>query len=57
MGEGTTVNGKGRGEDELDGFARDGPGLSGALEHHSDGVNVDLYPAISPILPKTNQSA
>lgn len=45
MGEGTTVNGKGRGEDELDGFARNGSGFSGALEHHSDGVDVDLYPS------------
>lgn len=50
--ERTTINGEGRGEDKLDGFARDGSGLSGGLQHHSDGINVDLYPTISPLLFK-----
>lgn len=43
MGEGIIVNGKGRGEDEFDGFVRNGLGFLGVFEYYLDGVDVDLY--------------
>lgn len=42
MGEGSTVNGEGGGEDEFDEIARCSFAGSSSIEHPTDGVDVDL---------------